>query len=91
MKVILRQETLWVFFFFFGEEMRDFILVDFFFVVFVFAAMDEEKENAFLAHSKLSHKMFFGHGLSTTHIMPRKVLGLSFFSPTEKKISTGSK
>lgn len=41
--------------FFWWEELRDFVLVNFFFF------LNDERENASLAHSKHSHKILFGH------------------------------
>lgn len=67
--------------------MSDFVLAN----VFVFVFETIEKENASLAQSKLSHKTPFGHGLSTTHMVPRGVLCLPLISPAKKKMSTGSK
>lgn len=88
----LRQAALWLcgfffspspppIFFFLWEEMRNFVLVNVF--VFVFKTM--KKKMLQLAQSKLSHKTLFGHGLSTTHIVPRGVLWLPLVSPAKKK------
>lgn len=86
---VLVQVLLWVFFFFFLEAAADFVLVNVF--VFVFKTTDGGKENALLAHSKLSHKNLFGHGLNTTHVVPRGVLCLSFFSSCKEKNEHGIK
>jgi hypothetical protein len=47
--------------------------------------MDGGKENALLAHSRLSHKTVFGHELNTTDVVPRGAYAFPLFLLQRKK------